>query len=110
MSEQDRCPNGSSDCEFDLAHELTLSGKIMGMIGRYNQEEHINPCPVCLRDTMLAVAALLHLESIRLHGAKPEKPRAGGKRRLDVTFAKAARERLQAVMEAHPIGMTGQKH
>jgi len=32
--------------------------------------EHIDLCPLCLRDTMLAVAALLHLEATTVADAK----------------------------------------
>jgi hypothetical protein len=109
MSERDRCPNGSVDCEFDLTHELALTEKIMRAIGRYCQDENIKPCPVCLRDTMLVVAALLHLEAAQLDRQRSGKPRVGGKR-IDESFAKAARERLKATMEADVIRAARQKH
>jgi hypothetical protein len=104
MNEKDNCLG----CEFDITHELALTDKIMRTIGGYREDEDINPCPMCLRDTMLAVAALLHLEAARLY---PEtcKPHAGSKH-LDEAFAKAACDRLQAVIEADVIRVAGQKH
>ena len=48
------------------------------MIGGYGQDEHIAPCPLCLRDTMLNVAALLHVEAAKLYAARPEEPPADG--------------------------------
>jgi hypothetical protein len=109
MSDDGSCPNGSQDCHFDLTHEVALTKAIMRVIGRYSEEEHINLCPVCLRDTMLAVAALLHLEAARLDPEKPGKPPVAGKR-SEEAFAKAARERLKAVIEADAIRAGRQKH
>ena len=40
-----------------------LVNEIMDLIGRYCEANGIVPCPVELRDTMLAVAALAHLEA-----------------------------------------------
>jgi hypothetical protein len=105
MNEKDNCLG----CEFDLTHELALTEKIMRTIAGYNQQEHIEPCPVCTRDTMLAVAALLHLEAARLDPERAGKPRAWGKR-LDEVFTKAARKRLKAVIEANVIRIARQKH
>ncbi len=99
MSNEHSCPNGSLNCEFSDAHELALSGKIMGVIGRFSQDEHIAPCPFCLRDTMLAVAALLHLEGGKIASAQPGKPPIDGKR-ASKEFTQAARQRLEAVIEA----------
>jgi hypothetical protein len=109
MSDNGSCPNGSPDCEFDLTHELALTEKVMRTIKRYQEDEDINPCPACLRNTMLTVAALLHLEAAKLDAEKSGKPRVGGKR-LEEGFAKAARERLKAVIEADAIKVARQKH
>ena len=40
-----------------------LVNEIMSLIGRYCESNGVVPCPVELRDTMLAVAALAHLEA-----------------------------------------------
>ena len=109
MSDEGSCPNGNPDCEFGLMHEVALTEKIMRMIGGYSQDEHIAPCPLCLRDTMLNVAALLHVEAAKLYAARPEEPRADAER-LDEAFAKAACERLQAVIQADSARLAGQKH
>jgi hypothetical protein len=66
MSEQDHCLIGSQDCSFGGGYDVALTEKIMRTIKRHNKEQDISPCPQCLRDTMLAVAALLQLEAVRL--------------------------------------------
>jgi len=40
-----------------------LVNEIMSLIGRYCEAIGVTPCPIELRDTMLAVAALSHLEA-----------------------------------------------
>ena len=35
----------------------------------YNTKEDISPCPLCMRNTMLSVAALLHLEATRIEAS-----------------------------------------
>jgi len=40
-----------------------LVNEIMSLIGRYCAAIGVTPCPIELRDTMLAVAALSHLEA-----------------------------------------------
>jgi hypothetical protein len=98
MSEQDHCPIGSQDCTFERGQVLTLTARIMRMIERSHAEENISPCPRCLRDTMLAVAALLQIESARLDGATLGKSPVRG-RSLDDAFAEAARKQLQSVAQ-----------
>jgi hypothetical protein len=98
MSNEASCPSGSPDCEFGDTHEMALTEKIMHMIGRYNDDAAITPCPECLRDTMLSMAALLQLEAARLDSANRGKPLIKGKR-FDEQFAEAARDRMQAVIE-----------
>jgi hypothetical protein len=105
MNKKDNCLG----CEFDITHELALTANIMRTIAGYNQDEDINPCPVCLRDTMLAVAALLHLEAAKLDPEKPTKSHFAGKSFAEA-FIKAARDHLQAVIEADVIRSTSQKH
>ena len=46
-----------------------LVNQIMGLIGRYCEANGIAPWPIELRDTLLAVAALSHLEAGTLDGA-----------------------------------------
>jgi hypothetical protein len=98
MSDQNPCANGSPDCDFDDKHELLLVGEVMRIIGRYSKNKEISPCPSCLRDTMLSVAALLHLEAAKAEAVKAQKPRFG--KRLGDTFANAARRHLETVRQA----------
>jgi hypothetical protein len=97
MTGEGCCLNGSPDCKFGGIHELVLVEKIMRVIGNYSHDERISPCPRCLRDTMLAVAALLHLEAVKLRATNRRK-----EKRFDDEFAKAARARLSAVADAFP--------
>jgi len=46
-----------------------LVNQIMGLIGRYCEANGIAPWPIELRDTLLAVAALSHLEAGKSDGA-----------------------------------------
>jgi len=76
--------------------------KIMRTVEHYNRDEHINPDPHSLRDTMLAVAALLHIEAIKLDS--DDVPAAAGDgEQLRTTFAGAACRQLEAVVEAAAI-------
>jgi hypothetical protein len=100
MTEHHSCPNGNPNCGFDATEELALVAEIMAVIERHNKKKGDTPCPLCLRDTMLAVAALLHLEAARTGLAGSVKLRAGSKSHKDA-FARAARERLKAVVEAN---------
>ena len=109
LSNGGNCPNGSNNCDFKGVHALPLTKEIMGMIGRYRQDGHSDPCPLCLRDTMLAVAALLHLEAATVAGAKSGKPSVGGKRIIE-EFTEAASERLEAVIGASPARVARSKH
>ena len=69
-----------------------LINQIMGLIGRYCEANGITPWPVELRDTLLAVAALSHLESGKLDGAAVAKGVED--------FADAARESFREVTGA----------
>jgi hypothetical protein len=101
--------NGNPDWEFGDTHELALTEEIMGVIGRYHQHQHIDPSPLWLRNTMLAVAALLHLEAATVADAKPGKTAVGGKR-ITEEFTEAASERLEAVIGASPARVAQSKH
>ena len=85
MSEEDTCPNGRPDCDFAEKHELALAGKILRMIESYTKDNETYPCPKCLRNSMMAIAALLHLEA-----AKMDENGSG----------EEARERILSVMDA----------
>jgi len=62
MIEEESCPGGADDCKFREKHELMLVEEIMRTIKQYNKDKEPDPCPACLRNTMLAVAALLHIQ------------------------------------------------
>ncbi len=109
MWELDRCQNGSEDCGFSEPHELALIAKIMGVIRRFGEEQNIAHCPLCLRDTMLAVAALLHLEGVRTVLARPGKPQDGGAC-IHGEFKQAACERLESVIVADAHRIARGKH
>src|SRR5262249_19338205 len=96
MSKPNRCQNGSQDCEFEGKHELALVSEIMRAIGSYSTKEDIDICPLCVRDTMLAVAALLHIEAAKIvsKGADMPPPRT---KKLGDALAKAARSALEKV-------------
>ena len=87
MIEEEGCPGGAEDCKFREKHELMLVEEIMRTIEQYNKSNQADPCPACLRDTMLAVAALLHVQS-------------GQAGRTEAEFGKAAIGRLRDVIEA----------
>ncbi|MGO9546410.1 MAG: hypothetical protein ACLPPF_16645 [Rhodomicrobium sp.] len=102
MNAQDRCPSSNTDCEFEDEHELALVLEVMRAIERYNKKEGSKPCPLCLRNTMLAVSALLHLEASSLGAASMRKSHTGDEH-LGNAFAEAARERLEEVFQANNI-------
>jgi hypothetical protein len=108
MSDQEPCGNGNLNCNFDDKHELPLVGEVLRTIERYNKKKKISPCPSCLRDSMLSVAALLHLEGAKAETAKTGKQRFG--KRLGDTFAKAARVRLETVRQANILKASPGKH
>jgi hypothetical protein len=95
MIDEERCPHGAPGCDCREAQGLTLVGVIMRSIEQYNRTGEAEPCPGCLRDALLAVAALLHLKAAHLDSAD-----AGGKRALDADFANAARQRMSDVVLA----------
>ena len=101
--------NRNPDWEFGDTHELALTQEIMGVIGRYHQHQHIDPSPLWLRNTMLAVAALLHLEAATVARAKSRKTAVGGKSIIE-EFTEAASERLEAVTEASLARIAQSKH
>ena len=98
MSEEDTCPNGRPDCDFAEKHELALAGKILRIIESYTKDNETYPCPKCLRNSMIAIAALLHLEAEKIDESDSEHTSADCG--FVDTFADAARERILSVMEA----------
>ena len=88
MSGQDGGADGGDNSGAGAEYDLALAEKIMRTIERYIQDEEINPDPLSLRNTMLAVAALLHLQSVEINGDA-----------LQETFAEAASGQMEAVMQ-----------
>jgi hypothetical protein len=101
MREQDNhvnnCLIGSASCSLGSQHELAPVQTIMQTIRRYGERELIEPCPKCLRKTMLTIAALLHLEAARIDAHT-----SGRSEAFDDDFAEVAREQLKAVTEIVP--------
>jgi hypothetical protein len=91
------CLIGRGSCGLGEQHELALVQTIMQAIKHYGDRELIEPCPRCLRNTMLTIAALLHLEAARIDAHTSVRSEA-----FDDDFAEVARERLQAVTEIVP--------
>lgn len=99
MSEQDRCPSGSPDCDFAEAHELGLATRLTQMIENYSQVNRTYPCPKCLRNLIIAIAARLHLEAIKID-KKASVQNCSRSTNFAEAFAEAARERMLLVMAA----------
>ena len=108
MTNQEPCEYGNPNCNFGCKHEQLLVGEIMRLIERYSKKKEVSPCPSCLRDTMLSVAALLHLEAAKSGTGKAGKPRSG--KHLGDAFAKAARNRLEIVRQTNIFAATPGKH
>ncbi len=69
--------------------DTALTEKILQLIGSHHQALEIAPAPASLRDTLLAVAALLHLEAAKTGtGPGPAKTKV---KHLEKAFASAAR-------------------
>jgi hypothetical protein len=89
----------TGQCDLSARSDCGLVVKIMRTVERYNRDEHINPDPRSLRDTMLAVAALLHIEAIKICSAN-WLAAAGDGEQIRNAFASAACCQLDAVVEA----------
>ncbi len=98
MSDEETCPNGRMDCDFAEQHELALAGRILRMIENYTKDNETYPCPRCLRNSMIAIAALLHIEAAKMgdDGCEDIEPELG----FVDSFTDAARERILSVMDA----------
>jgi hypothetical protein len=90
MSEQGNGTNNGSKSGY--YYDLALAAKVMSLIQQYHEDEDIAPEPVSLRNTMLAVAALLHLESFDYYGEDARK-----------TFAQVARAQLDEMMRVEIV-------
>ena len=73
--------------------------ELLRAIEDYNNREEIEICPLSLRDTMLVIAAVLHLEAARIDSEDADRPRPGAKK-LGDAFSKAARKALEDVSSA----------
>jgi hypothetical protein len=100
MSEEECCPNGHPECDFPEKHELALAGRLLRMIENYTREQRTYRCPVCLRNSMMAIAALLHLEAAKMDQEERPARQTHGEPGFVDGFAEAARERLLYVMDA----------
>jgi hypothetical protein len=80
--------------DLSLKHELDLVHEIMSTIERFNNDHAIDPAPAAIRDTLLAVAGLLHREAIRVEGQEDDP------RQLQRTFGEAAQARIEQVLKA----------
>jgi hypothetical protein len=101
----------TGQCDLSARSDYGLVLKILRTVERYNRDEHINPDPRSLRDTMLAVAALLHIEAVKIDSANPLAAARHGEQ-LRKAFAGAACCQLDAVAGAAAIrrDQTGEYH
>jgi hypothetical protein len=104
MIEEEDCPAGAEDCKYPDKYEMALVEEIMRTIEQYHKGKEADPCPVCLRNTLLAVAALLHVQSRRR--SLP----AGQAKCDEAEFGEAALGRLRDVIEAANSIPNSSKH
>jgi hypothetical protein len=95
MNNDDSFPDDGREYSGEPKYDLILVQKILYTIGNYTRGA---TSPASLRDSMLAVAAVLHIEAAEF-GASSS-PKNGHKSRLDEAFADCAREQLRAVRDA----------
>src|SRR5262245_41810654 len=88
--------------DFGARGDYGLVLKIMHAIECYNRDEHIDPNPHSLRDTMLAVAALLHLEATKIDSMDQPGAAEDGEA-LRKTFTGAAWCQFDAIIAAAAI-------
>jgi hypothetical protein len=74
------------------AADTALVEELLRTIARYCEKNNIVPCPVELRDTMLAVAALTHIEAAKMKCNEVDVSAEG--------FAEAASDRFDDVAGA----------
>jgi hypothetical protein len=95
--------------DSDLAYELALVEEIVATIGRYNQSHDVMPSAAYLRDTMLSVAALLHIEATKLDETAI-RAIALKFESLAIGFAEAAGERMNLVLDAGIVPCCRRRH
>ena len=108
MSEWNSCPTGTDDCGISHVEELALTHEILELITRFSSDKRIDPDPFLLRDTMLTVAALLHLEGEKLAGARIGHPINW--KHANRAFSQVARERFDDILEADAIRAAWRNH
>ncbi len=101
MTSGTSCTRGRVECDYSETHEMPLVERILRTIDQYHTAEQAEPCPACLRDAILAVAALLHLRA-----AGPIHTATG---RHEAEFGEAASESLRAVTLTVSGGAAGFK-
>ncbi|MGA7325752.1 MAG: hypothetical protein WBX25_15005 [Rhodomicrobium sp.] len=68
----------------------------MATIERFHKDQGLAASPADIRDTLLAVAGLLHKEAMHLEDQEADA------RQLSKTFAEVARTRIEQVREVAP--------
>jgi hypothetical protein len=71
----------------------------MRVIDSYNTDQQIKPCPVCLRNMLLTVAAALQLEIMKSNSPNPKFFDLRAKL-PEEAFAEAAKQRMLVILEA----------
>src|SRR3981189_1112164 len=98
MREQKESSNDNLlPCDCDAQDDPVLVAKIMGVIEQHHREKHITACPTCLRNTMLSVAALAHLESAMQLFVSAGISSSG--QRLTKMFAEVAHDHMEAMVD-----------
>jgi hypothetical protein len=90
------------DCfpdDADTRYDPDLASKILSAIESYNRDRNIAPSPRPLRDTLLAIAALLHLDTAKAarSACNPTDEAVFG------AFAEAAQDQLRAVIDVKSV-------
>ncbi len=99
MIEQANCPHNRPNCDFAEEHELALVRRLVHVIENYTKEHRTYPCARCLRNSIMAIAALLHLEAAKIDEKRSGQKRSGSASFAEA-FAEAARERMLSIMDA----------
>jgi len=79
--------------DFNIIQELALIKEIMAVVERHDKTHGITPRPDTIRDTMLCVAALLHIDASSGENARQNPG-------LEETFLDNARGCLAKVRDA----------
>jgi hypothetical protein len=84
--------------------ELSLVERVMRVIQEHHLEHEIELAPASLRDSMLAVAAMLHIEAAK---SAERSSRVSQALQLPQTFATTAEEQIRAVLSVVSIPVQG---